>query len=59
MLGTGLPAGTITVTNPNDSGTGSLRQALADAADLPGPDVVNFSPAVFNGEPVKKIQCTR
>ena len=41
-------AATLTVTNPNDSGAGSLRQAVADAAggdtiefgatgDLPGP----------------------
>src|SRR6476620_4775471 len=33
------PATTITVTNTNDSGPGSLRQALADANDK---DTINF-----------------
>lgn len=33
LLGTTLYANTITVTNTNDSGPGSLRQALADAND--------------------------
>ena len=33
------PANTITVTNTNDSGPGSLRQALADANDG---DTINF-----------------
>ena len=37
------PAGTITVTNGHDSGPGSLRQAIIDAA--PG-DTVNFAPNV-------------
>lgn len=32
-----------TVTNPDDSGPGSLRQAIADAAASPGADVVVFS----------------
>ena len=35
------PATTITVTNGNDSGPGSLRQALADAQDG---DTINFDP---------------
>jgi hypothetical protein len=35
-----LRAGTITVTNTNDSGLGSLRQALADANDG---DTIDFS----------------
>jgi hypothetical protein len=37
------PAITITVTNGNDSGPGSLRQALADANDG---DTINFDPSV-------------
>src|SRR5881409_4452343 len=37
------PATTITVTNGNDSGPGSLRQALADANDG---DTVNFDASV-------------
>src|ERR1043166_6421323 len=37
------PATTITVTNGNDSGSGSLRQALADAQDG---DTINFEPSV-------------
>src|SRR6476620_8104146 len=37
------PANVITVTNGNDSGPGSLRQALADAQDG---DTINFDPSV-------------
>jgi len=37
------PATTITVTNGNDSGSGSLRQALADAQDG---DTITFDPSV-------------
>jgi len=37
------PANVITVTNENDSGPGSLRQALADAQDG---DTINFDPSV-------------
>ena len=37
------PATTITVTNGNDSGPGSLRQALANAQDG---DTINFDPSV-------------
>ena len=37
------PANTITVTNGNDSGPGSLRQAIADAQDG---DTINFDPSV-------------
>jgi len=37
------PANIITVTNGNDSGPGSLRQALADANDG---DTINFDPSV-------------
>ena len=31
------------VANANDSGAGSLRQALTDAAALPGPDTITFA----------------
>ena len=37
-------AATITVTNTNDSGAGSLRQAILDAA--PG-STIDFDPSVF------------
>jgi hypothetical protein len=37
----------IQVTNTNDHGTGSLRQALADADTNPGFDVITFAPGVF------------
>jgi hypothetical protein len=37
------PADVITVTNTNDSGPGSLRQALADAQDG---DTIDFDPSV-------------
>ena len=37
------PAATITVTNGNDSGSGSLRQAIVNAS--PG-DTINFAPSV-------------
>jgi hypothetical protein len=44
LLGaTDIPAATITVTNENDSGAGSLRQAIIDAS--PG-DTINFAPSV-------------
>ena len=39
----GTPAATITVTNGNDSGPGSLRQAIVNAS--PG-DTINFAPSV-------------
>ena len=35
-------ADTYTVTNTNDSGTGSLRQAIIDANSHSGPDTINF-----------------
>ena len=39
-----LPSGTtITVNNPNDSGTGSLRDALIQANSDPGGDVIDFA----------------
>src|SRR5256885_8093230 len=36
-------AGTFTVTNTNDSGAGSLRQAILDANANPGTDTIAFS----------------
>ncbi|SRR6266566_7182877 len=41
-------AATITVINTNDSGPGSLRQALADANDR---DIINFDPSL-NGQTI-------
>ena len=34
------------VTTLSDSGPGSLRQAILDANERPGPDVINFAPAL-------------
>src|SRR5438094_5417285 len=42
-MGISARADTITVTNTNDSGPGSLRQALVDANDG---DTINFDPAL-------------
>jgi hypothetical protein len=36
----------IVVSNTNDAGPGSLRQALGDAAAAPGPDTIHFAPAL-------------
>ena len=43
LSATDAPAGTLTVTNGNDSGAGSLRRAILFA--LPG-DTINFAPSV-------------
>ena len=43
LSATDAPAATITVTNGNDSGSGSLRHAILDAS--PG-DTINFAPSV-------------
>src|SRR6266516_1049991 len=40
VVGASAHGNTITVTNTNDSGTGSLRQALTDAHDS---DTINFA----------------
>lgn len=39
-------AATFTVTNLNDSGTGSLRDAVASANSTAGADVINFQPGL-------------
>jgi hypothetical protein len=44
-------ADTYIVTNTNDSGLGSLRQAITDANNNPGPDTITFAPAI-NGIPI-------
>ncbi|HEU0273491.1 MAG TPA: right-handed parallel beta-helix repeat-containing protein [Candidatus Udaeobacter sp.] len=43
LSATDMPAATVTVTNENDSGAGSLRQAIIDAS--PG-DTIYFAPSV-------------
>jgi len=40
--GTRLFAGTFTVTNTNDTGPGSLRQAILDANAAAGSDTIGF-----------------
>jgi len=40
---------TLSVTNTDDTGPGSLRQAVADAATAPGPDAILFAPALSGG----------
>ncbi|MEM6848707.1 MAG: cadherin repeat domain-containing protein, partial [Pseudomonadota bacterium] len=41
---------TFRVTNTNNSGAGSLRQAVSDANARPGADQIVFDPTVFSGE---------
>src|SRR5436190_8321993 len=43
LSATDVPAATITVTNENDSGSGSLRHAILDASSG---DTINFAPSV-------------
>jgi hypothetical protein len=45
-----VPA-TFTVLNNNDTGTGSLRQAVLDANATPGADTITFSPTI-NGQTI-------
>lgn len=45
-------AATFTVTNTNDSGAGSLRQAITEANNSPGADTINFN---ISGSGVKTI----
>ena len=42
---------TFTVTNSNDSGSGSLRQAIADANAAAGADSIEFA-AAFTGQTI-------
>ena len=42
---------TITVTNTNDSGPGSLRAAIVSATGNNAPDTIDFDPALFSGGP--------
>jgi hypothetical protein len=42
------PTMTYTVTNTNDSGAGSLRQAIIDANANPGADIIGFN---LSGKP--------
>lgn len=51
LLNPSLQAATFTVTNTSDSGPGSLRQAISDAAGAAGPDVINFA-AVISGQTI-------
>ncbi len=61
----GIPFGqgnaTFTVTITNDSGAGSLRQAILDANSNPGSDLISFDPALqggrisLNGTPLPEI----
>ena len=45
-------AATFTVTNTNDAGAGSLRQAILDANASAGLDTINFDPSAFpSGSP--------
>jgi hypothetical protein len=39
-------ADSLTVSNTDDSGAGSLRQAIADANDVAGDDTITFAPAL-------------
>ena len=42
---TAAGAATFTVTNTDDAGAGSLRQAILDANGNVGPDIIDFGPA--------------
>ncbi len=52
LLVSTLRADTFTVTNLNDTGAGSLRQAIEDANALPGADEIEFDPAVTGTIPL-------
>ncbi|NET10348.1 MAG: hypothetical protein F6K16_37750 [Symploca sp. SIO2B6] len=43
-----VPSSSTVVTNTNDSGDGSLRQAILNANSLPGMDVITFEGSVFS-----------
>lgn len=46
LAASSLSAATFTVANVNDSGTGSLRDAITQANALAGDDIINFGPGV-------------
>ncbi len=46
LLAPASQAATFTVTTATDTGAGSLRQALTDAAAAPGADTITFAPAL-------------
>ena len=46
-----LNAQSLMVTNTNDAGAGSLRDAIAQAEANPGPDVIEF--AIGSDEPIE------
>lgn len=63
LVRTGLLADTYMVTNTDDSGAGSLRQAITDANNHAGPDVIEFNipasdPNYFSNSGVWTIQPT-
>src|SRR5437773_7267059 len=41
------PPSTLTVTTTNDSGPGSLRQAILDANLCPGNNLIDFAPSAY------------
>ena len=47
-FGNSVHAATFTVNNTNDSGAGSLRQAIASAEATTGDDIIEFDQSVFN-----------
>jgi hypothetical protein len=50
--------GNFIVTNTNDSGSGSLRQAILDANALPGADTIIFTSPIFNDSTPDTIALT-
>ncbi len=48
ILGVGAMGATFVVTNTNDSGAGSLRDAINQANTNAQADTINFDPAFFN-----------
>lgn len=48
LLSFGVQAATFTVTNTNDTGAGSLREAVASANNNAGNDIILFDAGVFN-----------
>jgi Big-like domain-containing protein/Calx-beta domain-containing protein len=58
MLALAAPAAwanTFTVSNTNDSGAGSLRQAIIDANNTPGEDTIAFGPQVGDTYPAETV----